>query len=614
MAGLGVIQRFEFGVLYRLLGAVFLLSVPAQLEAADMFWSVGRGDGSGGFSTANNWAGGDVPGLFDVAHFGMTTSALFPKTYTVTFTNHPDNQQLIVEDDRVTFDLNGHTYRVRNNTVAMRLGTESGRSGGLTITEGTVAAPFQSNILIGNFGVGFLTVTTGGLLIGAPDIFLNGGGDTLTVSGGGDIIADRFFNDGTATITGNGSALVATLMDGIGTLNVTAGGAVETTSAILGRNFSGHAMLTVDGPGSRWINSGSLTLGANGLGTLRITDGGRVSTTAAVIASPNDFGSLVTVAGADSTWAINGRLGVGGDPATGSNGFGIVSIRPGGTVNVVQDTQIFSDDLLLLDGGTLSTTEISFPTSEVSITPGTFRWTSGTLHVGIFRGDLTVPDGGVFAPGISLGTSIVFGDYTETPGGKLQIEIGGSPASFQFDVLEVHGDAVLGGNLELSLLNGFVPTAANGYAVLTPTGSLSGTFTNVASGQRLKTSDGGGSFVVSYGAGSPFNPTFVVLSAYQSLLPGDYNFDNIVDAADYTTWRNTLGQTGVALPGDGNNDGTVDSGDYNLWRARFGQTAAAGATGSASAGVPEPVSFILLCVGTLSLLVMRRADYSDRLP
>jgi hypothetical protein len=54
--------------------------------------------------------------------------------------------------------------------------------------------------------------------------------------------------------------------------------------------------------------------------------------------------------------------------------------------------------------------------------------------------------------------------------------------------------------------------------------------------------------------------------------PGDYNENGIVDAADYTLWRNTLG-TSVAngTGADGNANGTIDQGDYDNWKANFGR-------------------------------------------
>lgn len=61
-------------------------------------------------------------------------------------------------------------------------------------------------------------------------------------------------------------------------------------------------------------------------------------------------------------------------------------------------------------------------------------------------------------------------------------------------------------------------------------------------------------------------------------LPGDYNQDGAVDVADYTVWRDTLGQTGGNFAADGDNDGDVDFADYTVWRANVGADAASQAT------------------------------------
>lgn len=53
-------------------------------------------------------------------------------------------------------------------------------------------------------------------------------------------------------------------------------------------------------------------------------------------------------------------------------------------------------------------------------------------------------------------------------------------------------------------------------------------------------------------------------------LSGDYNFDGTVDAADYTVWRDAVGQTGLGIPADGNNDEMVDQGDFDIWKNHFG--------------------------------------------
>ena len=55
------------------------------------------------------------------------------------------------------------------------------------------------------------------------------------------------------------------------------------------------------------------------------------------------------------------------------------------------------------------------------------------------------------------------------------------------------------------------------------------------------------------------------------VLPGDYNLNGVVDAADYTVWRDALGST-TDLRADGSENGTIDEADYGVWKAHFGQT------------------------------------------
>jgi hypothetical protein len=75
-------------------------------------------------------------------------------------------------------------------------------------------------------------------------------------------------------------------------------------------------------------------------------------------------------------------------------------------------------------------------------------------------------------------------------------------------------------------------------------------------------------------------------------LPGDYNLDGSVDAADYIVWRKSLGAPAVPpfSGADGDGDGTVDQDDLALWKTHFGQTLP-GAGGGASAAMqpPQPV-------------------------
>ena len=93
-----------------------------------------------------------------------------------------------------------------------------------------------------------------------------------------------------------------------------------------------------------------------------------------------------------------------------------------------------------------------------------------------------------------------------------------------------------------------------------------------------------------------FNVEYVVSSASSSSLVGDFNDDGIVDAADYTVWRDNNGlDESVLPPGTGDGSGIVDAGDYNAWAANFGQAASASA-------VPEPTSAVSFCALLVSAL------------
>lgn len=84
-----------------------------------------------------------------------------------------------------------------------------------------------------------------------------------------------------------------------------------------------------------------------------------------------------------------------------------------------------------------------------------------------------------------------------------------------------------------------------------------------------------------------------------ALIQGDYNGDGLVNAADYTVWRDTLDST-TDLSADGNDDRVVDQDDRTLWADNYGASiASAVALATASvetevASEPETVSTVLL--------------------
>ena len=88
------------------------------------------------------------------------------------------------------------------------------------------------------------------------------------------------------------------------------------------------------------------------------------------------------------------------------------------------------------------------------------------------------------------------------------------------------------------------------------------------------------------------------------VLPGDYNGDHAVDAADYTVWRNMVGQSGDGLAADGNGDDEVDDEDYLIWKENFGASSGSGST-AVSVLVPEPAGWLLVAAALVALAVRR---------
>jgi hypothetical protein len=85
-----------------------------------------------------------------------------------------------------------------------------------------------------------------------------------------------------------------------------------------------------------------------------------------------------------------------------------------------------------------------------------------------------------------------------------------------------------------------------------------------------------------------------------AFIPGDYDDNGSVDAADYVVWRQNLGDG--TLPNETASPGHVDQEDYNQWRQHFGATA----LGSTVSAIPEPQSLFLVIVTFLHAPIAQR--------
>ena len=114
-----------------------------------------------------------------------------------------------------------------------------------------------------------------------------------------------------------------------------------------------------------------------------------------------------------------------------------------------------------------------------------FNWTGGTLHVETFGFDLVQnnTDGlSVLAPGRSLDMTTIQGNYSLL-GGQIEIELN-SPLDqgdqnpddeIGYDFVHVEGDALLNGQLNILLADGYEPEMRDSFDVLQVDGEWSGT-------------------------------------------------------------------------------------------------------------------------------------------
>jgi hypothetical protein len=318
---------------------------------------------------------------------------------------------------------------------------------------------------------------------------------------------------------GSGGALTVNSSLPAGSL-ISFGGLTINANGILNSNAIGFVQDTATArtyinAGGRFLDAGSYSQ-ANGLtfvnGILQTplfhVTGGAVTTGASGVLAVGaggfaQDGSVTTTVSKGGQMTVTGAYaqGNGSTSVFGSLGAGLFSIE-GGTMYVAGGGSVIAGT-----GGYAQGTEHAPGTSttiasggQLTVTGGDYGQEIGTSTIvngtltadavnnsGTFSGDGAIwgqfEDPGYLNPGQdSTGVLSIFGNYTQT--GFLDAGFSGINSG---DFLAIHGTAGLGGTLDVSFDNGFVPVGGDVFNVMSFTSST-GSFYDIAS-QNLPTGE-----------------------------------------------------------------------------------------------------------------------------
>ena len=188
---------------------------------------------------------------------------------------------------------------------------------------------------------------------------------------------------------------------------------------------------------------------------------------------------------------------------------------------------------------------------------------------GSISGPGLINPGGSLRPGMSPGLLTWTGSLNIENGSDLEIELAGTTAGTQYDVLNVSGALILDGVLKIKLLSGFQNSmlVTDVFNVATAGSAITGTLDNL-SGGRVSTVDGFGSFAVQFtNSGKtltltdfqPAGTSFASWAAQKGLTGNDAlhtadpDFDGLNNLLEYA-----LGLDPSSASGNPTKAGTVD--------------------------------------------------------
>ena len=396
---------------------------------------------------------------------------------------------------------------------------------------------------------------------------------------------------------------------GDATLNITNGGAVSNTYGYIGAGGAAANTVTVDGAGSKWTNTFSLYVGrSGGTGTLNIANGGAVSNTSGCVGYDSGSTGMVTISGAGSTWTNNGSLYVG------SQGTGTVT-QTGGTNTVAGALYLgrysTGSGTYALNGGVLVLSALSGGSGTAA-----FNFGGGTLRANAAFSS-TLP---MALTGTGGNANIDTADYAVTLSGQLA-----GPAGL---------NKLGAGTLTLSganTYNGLTTVNAGVLDLVDSTfnvsaGTASGTFAPLlAGGADIQA----GKLVLDYTGGS--DPVAAIKADLASglihsstttvkcclgwadnttndqvtvmyTIDGDADLNGTVNGVDLNTVLSNYNKTNMDwCQGDFDGNGVVNGVDLNTVLSNYNQHLS-----SSVMAVPEPGALVLLLMAGLSLAAYGR--------
>ena len=291
--------------------------------------------------------------------------------------------------------------------------------------------------------------------------------------------------------------------------------------SFIGGTLTGDGAWEVPLPSTHFWSSGTLSgTGATTVKGTLIISGGSPAISGRSITNQGTVSFMPT-----SNVALSGNVAFVNAPSAtfdlaGDNGFNRISgthtfaNQAGAILTKSAGTGILDFSLPVTNAGqvTVSSGTLLFSSTftntggAIVVADGATAQFSGGLGLtnGVLTGNGTiigdVSSGGLIAPGASPGQLNITGNLTLLASSITLFELGGLNQGSGYDFLNVSGTASLGGNLQLSFVNGFQSTILPTDTFTLLSASLrTGAFANApTSGLRLPTTDGFGSFQVDY--------------------------------------------------------------------------------------------------------------------